>query len=109
MNQTIFWRIVWKEYRAQRGLWLAALGAALMMQLGLWLFVGYGDAVYGVAFVLPAFFALGSAAVLFAAEREERTADFLRVLPSPPGAVLAGKLLFVLASTIALPVPLLLF
>jgi hypothetical protein len=41
MNATIFWRIVWKEYRAQRAFWIAmvAFNPGFATHPGLWSFI----------------------------------------------------------------------
>jgi ABC-type transport system involved in multi-copper enzyme maturation permease subunit len=60
------------------------------------------DFLFAASLGLAAFYALGSGATLFAAEREAETYEFLRWLPAKPLAVFAGKVLFALASTAAL-------
>ncbi len=34
MNTTIFWRLVWKEYRQQQALWIAIAVAGLIFSVG---------------------------------------------------------------------------
>jgi len=108
MNHAIFWRIVWKEYRAQRAFWLAVAVTAIVLQIGsLWIAGAHASWLFGVSIVLPAFYALGCAVVLFGSEREEGTVEFLRALPASPDPLFAGKLIFGLASTAVMPIPLL--
>ena len=57
---------------------------------------------WGVALLLPAFYSLGCAAVLFAAEREKGTAEFLRVMSARPSRVFAAKIAFSILSTMAI-------
>lgn len=109
MNDTLFWRIVWKEYRVQRGFWLSMVVLTLLLQLlVLWAQpermdqVGMARGLFGVGLGLAAFYALGSAATLFATEHETGTYDFQRVLPVTALRVFAGKLTYALASTAAL-------
>ena len=33
MSLSIFWRVVWKEYRLQRSLWIAMAALTVMVQL----------------------------------------------------------------------------
>jgi hypothetical protein len=103
---TMLWRLVWKEYRAQRSFWLAIAGTAVgLMLLILWLLAHEDerlDAVWGVALVLPLFYALGSAAVVFASETEEGTTDLLRIMPTRSSHVFLGKVAYSLVSTAAL-------
>ena len=68
MTGSIFWRIVWKEYRTQRGFWLAVLGMAFVAQLFVWANVR-NDAsramlLFLIALFSPAIYALACGAVL---------------------------------------------
>ncbi|MGA2257351.1 MAG: hypothetical protein ABSG53_22060, partial [Thermoguttaceae bacterium] len=111
MNATIFWRILWKEYRAQRAFWISMVVLTVLAEL--LLLAGYRHSffyslperiqpLFAAGLALAAFYALGSGATLFAAERETETYDFLRGLPVTPLVVFAGKVVFALASTVAL-------
>lgn len=111
MNDAAFGRLIWKEYRVQRGFWLAMAGLAVACQ-ALVLVVPnqqmpHATWLFGLALVYPAFYALGCAATLFAAEREEGTLEQLRLLAAPALKVWWSKLGFALASTVALLVVLL--
>ena len=33
MLASVFWRLIWKEYRTQRGLWLVLAASAVVLQL----------------------------------------------------------------------------
>ena len=83
--------------------------AVLTLVVELFLLVGPWDTeaeriqvMFAVALVFAAFYAMGSGATLFAAEREAETYEFLRALPVTPLKVFAGKVAFALASTAAL-------
>ena len=107
---TVPWRAVarryaWKEYRMLRGFWLGvATIAALEMLAARWLMspAQLPSIVFASAWGAAALYAIGAAVTLFAAEREERTDDFLRLLPAHARALLVGKLSFALLSSIAL-------
>jgi hypothetical protein len=85
MNLSIFWRLVWKEYRLQRPLWIAmAVLMVLVQLLVLALVTSPHDkltSLYMIAVALPGFFALGCGATLFAGEREAGTFHWQRSLP----------------------------
>ncbi len=106
LSDTMFWRLVWKEYRAQRGFWLSVAGFSVGLMLVLmWLlnaqqewFAGH----WAIAIIMPAFYALGSAATVFASEMEEGTTDLLRIMAARSGRVFYGKVGFSLISTLAM-------
>ncbi|MBI3466214.1 MAG: hypothetical protein HY000_24635 [Planctomycetes bacterium] len=106
MNDPVVWRLLWKEYRVQRGFWLSMAVIALAGQLFVLAmpgrYVEHLPWLFGLALGCPAFYALGCGATLFAAEREEGTLERLRVMGAPARKVLASKLGFGLASTIGL-------
>ncbi len=104
MNATVALRVLWKEYRALRSLWLAmlVLTVAISALVAWQLRDSPADLPMGVlaaALALPAFYALGCGAVAFAGERESGTYDFQRALPVTAAEVLAGKSAFALLST----------
>lgn len=89
-------RLIWKEYRAQRSLWIAlAVGAALLQSLALWM-SGSTQGIFPfiIAYVLSACFSAACAAVLFAGEDEEGTHPFLLQLPLQPHKAVVAKLSF---------------
>jgi len=102
-NSTPFESVFWKEYRVQSGLWKALSAAAVALQIGSALLFDR-DAIWliNLAMAVPAFYALGCAAVSFAGEREEQTHQFLRFLPVSPESLLEGKVLFAVVSTVAM-------
>lgn len=95
MNANAFWHLTWKEYRANRAFWLALLVLVVAIEsLTAYFFRTMPDFKYLVfswALAAPAFFAVGSAGMAFAAEREEGTIDFLRAIPASARQVLASK------------------
>ncbi|MEN6405575.1 MAG: hypothetical protein ABFC77_03800 [Thermoguttaceae bacterium] len=100
-THAIFWRTVWKEYRLQRALWIAM---ALMTVALQWVFFETFSRVNSPLFLfwtaagLPAFYLLGSGAMLFAGERENGTFEVQRSLPTRAGTVFWGKVVFSMAS-----------
>src|SRR5262245_43870703 len=103
MSDSVIQRLLWKEYRVQRGFWLSMAGLAVIGQTVV-LFVPerYASAahwLFGLALGFPAFYALGCGATLFAAEREEGTLEQLRVLAAPAWKVWWSKVTFSVAST----------
>lgn len=111
MNSTIFWRLVWKEYRLQRSLWIAIGVLGALIQLWVLAIHRFGEGVdptvfvtilYGAALVLTWIYAMGCGAVLFAAERENGTYDLQRALPVLSRQVFGAKVVFALVSTAAL-------
>ena len=106
-------RLFWKEYRQQRTLWLTMLAVGMVVQLVLRLVLPSGrevvEVVFGVSLFLSVFYLIGSSAMLFALEREERTSDWLVSLAAPPGWTLLAKYGFAIVSTLALCVVMLLW
>ncbi|WP_010586624.1 ABC transporter permease [Schlesneria paludicola] len=97
-------RILWKEYRAQRTLWLACAGLGCLIEILIACFVGNEKTMImsGVPGILAMCYGAACSAVLFAGEREERTSDWLLNLSVPPAALVVGKFGFAILSTIAL-------
>jgi hypothetical protein len=97
LTDTMFWRLVWKEYRVQRNLWLAVLVLTPVVQLcvvmaqqlsqGSFPDEGYFAIVFGAAAV----FMVGCGATLFATEHEMGTFAFQRALPVTAWRVFAAK------------------
>ncbi|HEY4258610.1 MAG TPA: hypothetical protein VGM98_00560, partial [Schlesneria sp.] len=99
-------RLLWKEYRAQRSLWLAMLMLGVLPQILMRIAIGdiavRAGLVWVMVGVLPFLFVIGSTAILFAGEREERTVDWLLNLAVPPQWTLLTKWAFLLVATLAL-------
>lgn len=92
-----FSRLVWKEYRAQRALWLTLAGCLVGLQLTL-LCIGILDRhaamtpmLMGTAAILTCCFAVASPALLFAGEEDLVTAGWLRQLPVSTGRLFWSK------------------
>ncbi|MBN2473711.1 MAG: hypothetical protein JXB62_03835 [Pirellulales bacterium] len=105
MSPTIFWRLIWKEYRMLRGFWICLTVAAVAIQLLAAWFVDQPvedlvPIVLSVALVMPTLYVLGGAATLFAVERETGTYDFQRALPAASWRSFLGKLTYAVASAL---------
>ena len=89
-----------------RGFWLAVGGLAVIVQFVLPLFQYDARSVPGqvlaVAWGAAALYAVGAAITLFSTEREERTRDFLQLLPDRWLPMFVGKVLLGLLSAVAL-------
>lgn len=114
-SDTQFWRLVWKEYRVQRPLWLAILIATPVLQAALVMFAWWmGDArvlfiptdvaqaLFAIGFVTTAIYLLGCSATMFAVEHETGSFDFQRALPSNQPRVFWAKIGFSLVSFLLL-------
>ncbi len=100
-------RFAWKEYRMLRGLWLASFLIGLFVQVVphlLWTGTLRTDPAGGffVAWVAAALYAVGAAITMFCAETEERTRDYLRLLPGNTTPIIATKLVMALSTAVAL-------
>jgi len=106
MSGSSFWRLVWKEYRVQRGFWLTMAAGALLLQLVLlWAVEQENDlapTLFVVSLAMSTFYGLGSAATLFATEHETGTFDFQQALPVGAWRLFLGKSFFAVASTVLL-------
>ncbi|MEX0727689.1 MAG: ABC transporter permease, partial [Planctomycetaceae bacterium] len=105
-HNQIFWRLMWKEYRSQRGLWIGVAVLAVFVQ-AVMLAVLRNEreviaSLYGVAWFLPILYALASSAVLFAAEKEDGTFELLRTLPVTPLRLFVGKMSFCLVTCVGM-------
>ncbi|MFV0443783.1 MAG: hypothetical protein ACK5Q5_09455 [Planctomycetaceae bacterium] len=106
MSSTVIKRLLWKEARTLLPIWGTLLIAVAAIQLALLVagLLGTGaSASPGSGFLswttlcsivgpLAFCFAAAAAGIQFAGETEERTDDWLRVLPIPPGLLTACKL-----------------
>jgi hypothetical protein len=108
MSATPYLHLCWKEYRAIRLFWIAIVLLVLALQwLGPMILYGVGTLVeFNIALAFPALFAVGSAGVAFAGEKEEGTFDFLCAAPIRSGQLLASKLVVVCLATFAMYVAL---
>lgn len=103
MNSSIALRLLWKEYRIQRGLWLSmAIGCFLLQSIVAYLMHSSQEAFQGIvpiAFMLTFFYAIGSGAITFAIEREDGTQLRPVMLGCPPALTLTVKTLFGVITT----------
>ena len=103
MNYAVIGRLMWKEYRTQRAFWWVMAGFTLATQILLRLqFSDFrGPDMLFYSLVPPMLYAIGCGACLFAQEKDEGTFELLRILPTAPGGLLAGKFSFGLGSVLA--------
>ena len=111
-SDTQFWRLVWKEYRVHRPLWLALLIATPLIQLGilgfLWVFDDHSSAadtangLMAIGFISSVIYLLGCSATMFSVEHETGTFDFQRVLPANQPRVFWAKVSFAFVSGVVL-------
>lgn len=97
-------QLLWKEYRQLRPFWLAMAGLTVLAELVAHLATAGRDVlpVYWIAIGLPAFYALGCGATMFAGEHEGGTYQWLRALPLTCRTTYFTKVLFALVSIPAL-------
>ncbi|HEY2250563.1 MAG TPA: hypothetical protein VGH74_05865, partial [Planctomycetaceae bacterium] len=104
LTDAMLWRMIWKEYRVQRGLWLVIAGFAVVLMLLFLSLLHVNDperiaAPWVIAVALPAVYALACAAVMFATESEDGTTEMLRIMAARTSRVFLGKVGFCLVST----------
>jgi hypothetical protein len=108
-----FNRMFWKEYRAQRALFFSCLLIGIVTQVTLGFTALHSeirsDFLLGAASFFPVMYAVGCGALLFASEREERTASWLVSLSIPPAPSLTAKFAFGVVSVVGLQSVLALF
>lgn len=108
MNSLIFWRVFWKEYRVQRAFWISiAVLTVLLLPIPLVFVSNSVDRlqwIFGLALGLPAFYAAGCGATLFATEHETGTFGFQKALPVSSRQLFLPKAAFGVISTLALMV-----
>jgi ABC-type transport system involved in multi-copper enzyme maturation permease subunit len=108
MNTAIFWRLVWKEYRQQRSLWIAIAMAGLIFQIAALVYCtlqGVSElpnVLFTVALSVPILYSLGCGATLFAGEHEAGTFPFQQSLPVEASRVFWAKCFFAVASGLML-------
>lgn len=99
-------RLMWKEYRVQKSLWLTLLISGSVPQVLLRLIATDRElrmaAIWAMVVIAPLMFMVGSTAVLFAGEREDRTCDWLLNMAVPAHWTLLSKWGFLLTATLAM-------
>ena len=99
---TAFTRLIWKEHRAQRSLWLALLlgcvGVFILMRLQAspWLDSLLTSSIFCIFFIVAA------TAIAFAGEVDDRTVGLLRMLPCRTSTLMMAKLTAILTGCVAL-------
>ena len=99
---TAFTRLIWKEHRAQRSLWLALLlgcvGVFVLMRLQAspWLDSLLTSSIFCIFFIVAA------TAIAFAGEVDDRTVGLLRMLPCRTSTLMMAKLTAILTGCVAL-------
>lgn len=105
MNTALI-HLLWKEYRAQRTLWLALVAANILIALAVVLSLGPRgvdfEVLMGYGLVLMVAFGVASVTVAFAGEDDDGTALWIRVFPMSRRTLFAGKLLITLSGMLAL-------
>jgi hypothetical protein len=106
-NAKIMRRLLWKDYRLQRMFWICMGALGILLQ-----FLGFTVReaspvdqltwLFGVSACLPAFYALGCGATMFAGERETGTFEFQRGLPVSAKRFFWNNVLFGAISTAAM-------
>lgn len=106
MNQAIFRRLMWKEYRLQRSFWIAMAVLALMLMFYAWEFIDRSqdraEFLFSLALGVPLFYGLGCASTIFAGEHDAGTYEFQRSLPITVLKVFGCKITFAVISTAAM-------
>lgn len=101
---TPFLRLVWKEYRSQRNLWLALFAFAMCLALWMSTFLNVIDRPFPAMIVLSAGIGLICATCsllyLFAGEEDNGTAPWLRNLPMKTSTLLLAKLTTTVLATL---------
>ena len=106
-----FTRVLWKEFRAQSHVWLALTIGILLLQFLITSVMllsesrignDHVQAMLAVTIVVGVCHSAASCAILFAGEREDETALFLRTFPIPRASLLGGKLTYVVLSGLAM-------
>jgi len=102
----VFHRFAWKEYRMLRGFWLALFVLAALQQWVSTQLLDAGPMVSGWMFAsawgAAALYAVGAAITLFGAENEERTREFLQILPTQWLPMFLAKVAVAVASALLL-------
>jgi len=99
-----FMRLVWKEYRSQRNLWLALYSFAMCLTVIVAYFAETRDRPFGSMLTITAFVGLTtticSLLYLFAGEEDNGTAPWLRHLPMKTRTLLLAKLTTTVIATL---------
>jgi len=106
MNAAPYSHLIWKEYRAIRGFWIALIALAVFMQLLVLAFSqdrGWAtEFVYNIALATPVFFAIGCIGTAYAIEKEDGTFEWLRSSPASDAQLFISKVGLCLVATVAM-------
>ncbi len=106
MNAAPYTHLIWKEYRAIRGFWIALIALAVFMQLLVLAFSqdrGWAiEFVYNIALATPVFFAIGCIGTAYAIEKEDGTFEWLRSSPASDAQLFISKVGLCLVATVAM-------
>ncbi len=89
---TTFTRLMWKEYRAQRMLWIVLLLGWLGLHL---IFIFNEESVLDAApviLMIPVWFLVAAATIAFAGEEDDKTSNLLRMLPCRTSSLMSAKI-----------------
>jgi len=100
-------RLIWKEYRVQRTLWLALLIGWLVIFSSLRWYGAFENPgpigfLFSIILCLAVCFGAAANCIAFAGEVEERTAGWLRMMPCGTSQLMTGKLIAIAAGTIGM-------
>ena len=106
-TMNIITRLIWKEYRVQRTLWLALfIGWLVIFSLIRWYSVeayqGPLSLRFASIFCVSICFGAAAICIAFAGEVEERTAGWLRMMPCSTSQLMTGKLIAIAAGMLSL-------
>ncbi len=99
---TAFTRLMWKEFRAQRMLSIVLLAGWLVLHL---LVLFNGKSVLDLTppiVMIPILFIVAAAVIAFAGEEDEKTSNFLRMLPCRTPTLMSAKLSAIISGCLAL-------
>ncbi len=104
--RTVFWRLIWKEYRVQRAFWIGiAVLTVLLICLARFSVQDSHTRMqwqFGFALILPTLFAAACGGMLFAVDHEAGTYEFQRSLPVKPAHLMLSKFVFAFLSVMVL-------
>jgi hypothetical protein len=106
MNAAPYTHLLWKEYRAIRGFWIALIALAIFMELLVLAFAqdrGWAtEFIYNIALATPVFFAIGCIGTAYAIEKEDGTFEWLRSSPASDAQLFVSKVGLCFVATCAM-------
>ena len=114
-SDTQFWRLIWKEYRQHRAVWLTVLIGTLLLQtvamvvplydhrlLSPWPPLKLAQVVTGLGYGASGIYLLVASATTFSVEHETGAFDFQKLLPVNQPRVFWAKISFSVVSSLLL-------